>query len=139
MKEQQLIINNFLNFRLRFSNRRIMIYGVELNTKYIVEHIGNKKTIIGLIDAQQAGKYLYGYRVYAVDEVVGVADVIVIVARVAIIHMLYERVKHLESHGIEIYNLDGNNLREHFTKQQTKYENNPYWEQSEVESLIRYE
>jgi HAD superfamily hydrolase (TIGR01549 family) len=133
MNEQQLIHNRFVALLSRFFGKKIAIYGVGLNTKYIIENLEDPESIVCLIDAQKAGTRMYGYKVMAADEVVGLADIIIIVARTSYLHMLYQRVKHLEAHGVEIYNLDGKNLFDCFSEHRSDFEDLPYWSRSEEE------
>jgi len=131
MSEQQMVLQKFTSLCARFAGKRIALYGVGLNTKYIVENMKDPGCIIGLVDAQKAGQQMFGYRVYSADDAAELSEIIIIVARVALIRMIYERIKYLENKGIKILNLDGDDLQKQFSGKSSEFENNPYWDSSE--------
>jgi len=133
MNEQQLILQKFNSLCLRFADKKIAIYGVGINTKYIIENMNNPNSIIGLVDAQKAGQQMYGYHVYSADEIAGLSEIIIIIARVALVRMIYERIKYLENSGLKIYNLDGDDLHDCFSNKASEFEKNPYWNCSELQ------
>jgi hypothetical protein len=133
LNEQAYILSAFDKLVRRFAGKRIAIYGVGANTEYVLEHAADTSGIIGLMDARRAGETMYGYPVYSADEVAGAVDVIVIIARVAVVHLIYERIKRLAGRGMGIYDVNGENLADKYGASSGGWEANPYWNSSLAE------
>lgn len=96
-----------------YQKKRILLYGLGINTKALLQD-KNGINIIGVMDAKHEGEIFEGLKVFSEEEAKSSADIIVIVARVAVVPIIYGRIKYLEEYGIEIYDVSGKNL--HKTK-----------------------
>ncbi|GHT01170.1 hypothetical protein AGMMS50276_28640 [Synergistales bacterium] len=130
MTESQMILFKFTHLLDRLSGQHVAVYGLGGHTEYALSHLADKSAIVGLMDAKRVGETVFGLRVYGVDEIVGIANAIVIVARDAVMRLIYDRIKHLEQNGITIFNVVGDNLAEKFKAADKEYEDNPYWDSS---------
>jgi FMN phosphatase YigB (HAD superfamily) len=127
MNEQSYILTAFEKTLARFSGKRIAIYGVGQNTKYILDNVLDRSAIVCLADAQRAGDIIYGYRVCHAEELLGKADVVIVVARVAVLHLIHKRIKWLTDHEIVLCDIKGDNLNEICGVSLMPDGDNPYW------------
>lgn len=129
--EQKTVIRAF---EQGFSNRKeqkIILYGVGINTKAVLEGTCGF-SFVGLMDTALEGQVKYGLPVYSAEEVLQVPEkpLIVIIARRSVVNIIYKRIAWLyEEHGIEIYDFQGRLLG----AGAFKYENEqlPYWDSNE--------
>lgn len=136
--EQKTVIRAF---EQGFSNRKeqkMILYGVGINTKAVLEGTSGF-SFIGLMDAASEGQIKYGLSIYSAEEVLQMPGkpLIVIIARQSVVNIIYKRIAWLhEEHGIEIYDFQGKQLG----AGAFKYENEqlPYWDSNEeqLKSLI---
>lgn len=113
-------------YRSHFLGKKnIVIYGIGVNTKAILSEI-HDPNIVGLMDPQSEGSIVMGKPVFSVCEASQKADLIVIVARPAVVPIIFERVRHLESENhLPIYNIEGKRLIE---QEETSFVSDlPYW------------
>jgi FMN phosphatase YigB (HAD superfamily) len=137
MNEQEYILFKFETLYAKLSNKRIAIYGVGANTKYILENGSDLNLICGLIDRNHAGEDMYGYHVFSEEEIANKCDVIIIIARSVVLHIIYKRIKWMINSNIKIYNVDGEDLSQLLINN-TSFTTNTYWDSSieELKNLI---
>jgi len=133
MTEQEQIFNKFSVLLNKLKYKRIVLYGIGSHTEYCLSRINNRNSIIGLMDAKKTGDTIFGLYVFGNDEIIGKTDVIIIIARTAVEHLIYERIKHLSEHEIKIYNVNGDDLVLKYINTDNFFQNNPYWNSSLVE------
>lgn len=129
--EQKTVIHAF---EQGFSNRKeqkIILYGVGINTKAVLEGTCGF-SFAGLMDAASEGQMKYGLPVYSAEEVLQMPGkpLIVIIARQSVVNIIYKRIAWLQDeHGIEIYDFQGRLLG----VGAFKYDNEqlPYWNSNE--------
>lgn len=111
--EDQYIHEQFLNNFVEQIAGHIVIYGTGVHTQRLVEALPFG-TITGLMDYKRTGENLWGYPVLDYDEVAELGDaVIVILARNAVINVIYRRIeKFARDHGIDVYDINKNNLHD---------------------------
>lgn len=100
------------SFRMAFETYKekpILLYGMGVNTKILIQNLKDYK-IVGVMDAKHEGENFEGMYVYSEEEAKTVANIIVIVARAAVLPIIYNRIKHLEKSGFAIYDIAGGNL-----------------------------
>ncbi|WP_455577160.1 hypothetical protein [Anaerosinus sp.] len=129
-EEQEYILSNF---KKKFSNNYdipIILYGLGINTQYLLKHL-KQYNIIGLMDAENSGKKFWGYPVLSIEEAREKAKVIIIVARRMFQKIIYKRINNLQSDGIEICNLIEMDFE--IDNNQKEFQHNLYWKKSEDE------
>jgi FMN phosphatase YigB (HAD superfamily) len=122
--ERKYLVSQFNEGMKPYSDKRIILYGLGLNTEYIIKN-NTKYNIVGLMDAAREGENVFGLPVFSADKIQETADVIVIVARLEIVAIIYDRIKHLEQHGIYIVLTNGKKV-----SNEPDNIDNPYWESS---------
>ena len=72
-----MIANNFIKNFLKFKKNKIVLYGIGIKTKEILDN--TDFSIIGLMDkdACNVGKFFYGKKVLSEKEVINSADIII--------------------------------------------------------------
>lgn len=92
----------------QFEGKRIAIYGVGENTKYVLDYIRSIH-VLGLIDKECVGKYIYGKRVMSKEEALLLnIDTILIAATPEATQIVYERIKSFcMNHNIAIFDMYG--------------------------------
>lgn len=114
--EEEYIYNQFVQNFIQDKSAPIVLYGTGLNTKKLLERLPkeNRSRVAGLMDAKRTGEELWGSRVLSYDEVALIENcVIVIIARNAVIHVIYDRIKDFcRDHHIAVYDVNGNKLEE---------------------------
>lgn len=106
--ESKYVIDNFIGNFTKYKDKSIALYGIGINTKNILDNIEGFN-ILGLMDAENVGKYFFGKKVLSYEEVIKNVDMIVIIARQSIVSIIYKRIEFLEKeYGIPIYTVDGN-------------------------------
>lgn len=90
---------------------KILLYGLGINTKAIIQNI-HDFNIVGVMDAKHEGEYFCGKYIYSEEDAPKVAKIIIIIARETFVPIIYQRIKHLETVGAKIYNVSGENLKE---------------------------
>lgn len=128
MCEAVRIFNKYVAFAKAFGDRRIALYGLGGHTEYILSHLSDTSNIVGLMDAKRTGEIVYGLRVYSLDEIATRVDVVVIIARVAVERLIYERIKKLSKLGIGIYNVNGEEFAAKYAGKGNLFENDQYWD-----------
>lgn len=129
--EQKTVIRAF---EQGFSDRKdqnIILYGVGINTKAVLEGT-NEYSFIGLMDVNSEGQEKYGLPVYSAQGVSRMQNkpLIVIIARQSVVNIIYRRIAWLhDEHGIEIYDFEGRLLG----TDEFRYDNEglPYWNSNE--------
>ena len=106
--ESKYVIDSFIGNFTKYKDKSIALYGIGINTKNILDNIEGFN-ILGLMDAENVGKYFFGKKVLSYEEVIKNVDMIVIIARQSIVSIIYNRIEFLEKeYGIPIYTVDGN-------------------------------
>lgn len=113
-EEKAFLLQEFGHGMLPYSGKRIALYGTGMNTGHILEYCkhDDRFRVVALLDAAKEGRMLFGLPVISATEALMRVDVIVIVARYAVVSVIYERIRHLEESGIEIVLADGTKYRE---------------------------
>jgi FMN phosphatase YigB (HAD superfamily) len=91
----------------------VVLYGVGLKTKVLLEHIEDYD-IVGLMDKSNTGNILYGKKVLDPEEVAGLSRHIVIISNYASADLIYRRIAGLEESGISIFHLNGTRPKDSF-------------------------
>lgn len=114
--EEEYIYNQFVKNFIQDKKVPIVLYGTGLNTQKLLARLpqDSKGRVAGLMDAKRTGEELWGSRVLSYDEVAAVKDcIIVVIARNAVIHVIYDRIKEFcQGHSISVYDINGNKLEE---------------------------
>ena len=106
--EQNYILEAFLRNFSRFRKDPIILYGLGINTKLILDNLSGFR-IVGLMDPDRIGDTVMGLPVLSPQEVPGRANIIIIIARLNVVEIIYERIANLEQkHGVAIYDINGN-------------------------------
>lgn len=87
-----------------------LLYGVGVNSRAIINSVENYN-IIGVMDAKHEGECFEGLRVFSEQEAREASAIIIIVARDAVIPIIYNRICYLADEGIRICNIRGDELR----------------------------
>ena len=124
MNEQEMILCSFIQAFSDRKEERIVLYGIGINTQYLLQHLSGWR-IIGLMDAQNEGKEYWGLRVLRPEEVAELADFIVIIARPAVLGIIYSRISHLENR-LSIYQYQGIPLSQIFSQSCKSGKNVPF-------------
>ena len=127
MTEQEKILQNFSKFFGSMDGKRIILYGLGINTEYIVNNCPDNILITGLMDAQNEGNTFWGYRVLSAQEATKFGDIIVVVARTSVLKVIFERIQHL-SDIMPIYTTSGILLKNLFVNDSEEYSNQPIWD-----------
>lgn len=131
-QERKYVFGLFENGLKPYKEKRIALYGLGVNTFYILNH--NKKyNIVALMDASKEGSTIEGLPVLSAVEAIGKVDVVVIVARNTIVPIIYQRIRQLEDRGICILDIRGDFVSDH--RELENIERNPYWNRT-YEGLI---
>jgi hypothetical protein len=123
--ENEYITDQFqINFH-SYKDKRIVLYGIGNNTKLLLERLKDYN-IIGLMDAGNIGKTVYGLKVLSMNEIIKLNPIIIIIARPSVVNLIFKRISILEEdHNIPIFNIEGQRIKDlniiNFDK------NNPYW------------
>lgn len=132
-QENRYVVECFReNFILK-NRGRVVIYGIGINTRAILETV-RPECVIGLMDSACEGGKLMGLPVYSIEETLQCGDCVVIVARNSVVPIIFERIRILEDQWhFPIYNIQGERLSE---KRDVQFiNNNEYWEK-DVDSLV---
>ena len=113
MNEQEKILNDFIGAFGSMRDQKIVLYGLGINTEYILKHRPVDMQVVGLMDAQNEGKVFWGYPVLSADEAGERGDVIVVVARTSVLNIIFNRIRAL-SDKMPVYNTSGVSLKELF-------------------------
>ena len=107
--EQKAVIRAFEQGFSDKKDQNIILYGVGINTKAVLEGTSGF-SFIGLMDASSEGQEKYGLPVYSAKEVTRMHNkpLIVIIARQSVVNIIYKRIAWLhDEKGIEIYDFEG--------------------------------
>lgn len=111
--EDQYIYEQFQKNFIKNSYENIVIYGTGVHTQVLLENLP-ENTVAGLMDAKRTGETLWNHKVLSYEEVAVLSSpVIVIVARNAVINVIYRRIADFASsnhipvcavNGVEFHN-----------------------------------
>lgn len=107
--EQYAVAESFQEGMAPFRQEPLVLYGTGKNTQAVLE-LANGFHIVGLLDqnAGNIGKAVYGKYVLSLDEAAAVSKKIVIIARNAVVPIIYHRIRSFAAEkGISIYNYAG--------------------------------
>ena len=112
MTDQEYVVRSFAQQFHAYKDKRIILYGVGIQTKAIVERYPEYR-ILGLMDKTRVGEIFYGKRVLSLSEVAAShPDLIVVVARSVSRRLIYERIRNFVCEKkIPLYGIDGKDLR----------------------------
>ena len=106
--EDQYIYEQFQKNFIKDSIKNIVIYGTGIHTQILLENLA-ENTVAGLMDAKRTGEVLWNHKVLSYEEVAGLSSpVIVIVARNAVINVIYRRIADFAAQNhIPVYSING--------------------------------
>lgn len=109
--EDEYIKEQFVKNFIETSSRNVVIYGVGVHTQRLLENVSCDR-IVGLMDAKTTGKIMWGKKVLSYDEVAAIPEVvIVILARNAVINVIYRRIESfVKEHNIKVFDINANDL-----------------------------
>lgn len=87
-----------------------LLYGLGVNSKAVINSVKDYN-IIGVMDAKHEGEYFEGLKVFSEQEAREASAIIIIIARDAVIPIIYNRISHLADAGIKICNVRGQELQ----------------------------
>lgn len=125
MNEQEKVLASFLDAFEETKDCPRALYGIGINTKYILEHIEGYE-ILALMDQSNEGEIFFDLPVRSPEEVKGQVKEIVIITRFINLNVVYQRIKHLEEEGIVIKGPDGSVLSEIFSVENRDFSDFPY-------------
>lgn len=129
MTEEQEFCARFKKECQELRSRKIMLYGVGEKTQFLLKNVKNFD-FQGILDSQSEGEYLYGTKVFPLQEVVDRKCVIIIVARDHIVPIIYNRIcTFCEENCIEVYDVHGNRLP--YEEMESVTEQLEYWNLNE--------
>ena len=140
MQEQAVTVNKFRNSFNNQKNKKIVLYGTGINAEAIVKN-AKEFNIIGLMDVAKTGSILWNLPVFSYEEILeNQIDFIVIVARPAVLSIIYNRIKEfVEAHQIPVYDIEGNLVKELCEKKEKEH---PYFQVSEqdlIDKIRKYD
>ena len=129
MQEQVITIEKFKNSFKNQKKKKIVLYGTGINAEAIVKNTEDFN-IIGLMDAAKTGNILWNLPVFSYEEILeNQVDFIVIVARPAVLSIIYNRIREfVEEKQIPVYDIEGNLVKEFCEKKEKEH---PYFQISE--------
>lgn len=122
------LINFQKNF-FRFKNKNILLYGIGIKTKELVENISFN--FVGLMDKDpnNIGKILYGLEIVSNERALNIGDLIIIVSGDVYYNIIYERIKNFKiKFNIPIYFCNGEEAKD--LEINSNIKNNLYWKQT---------
>lgn len=117
--EKERIFHLFDNGFTRYKNVPIALYGLGINTKYLLEE-AKEYNIIGIAANERIGEIVYEHKVMPIEAIPGKGEIIVIIAQAKSIKTIYERIKHIENSGVEIYDIYGKKLKNYYNEESPK-------------------
>ena len=110
-KEDNYIYQSFSDNFIKRDKGNVVIYGTGVHTGELVGRL-DEGDICGIMDLNQTGKELYGYKVLSEDEVKCIPNVcIVILARDAVINIVYRKIEAFcDNNHIDVFDISGNLL-----------------------------
>ena len=132
-QENLYVVECYKNNFIEKNKGRVIIYGLGINTRAILEMLGTQY-VAGLMDAACEGKKVMGLPVYSLEEAVQHGDCVVIVARNSVVPIIFERIRILEERWeFPIYNIRGERIIE---KKEKQFKNDSaYWKKGMKELL----
>jgi len=108
-QEQKLVASIFSqNFR-KDRKRPLTLYGLGRNTEAILQMCPEVE-IVGVMGPDADGPIWNGKRVLSNEEAISLGTDIVIVAREAVVPLIYRRISALEAQNVQIFRIDGSKL-----------------------------
>ncbi|PQP84595.1 hypothetical protein C0Q44_08575 [Paenibacillus sp. PCH8] len=127
MSEQ--IHQKFIETFKEHNKRPIALYGLGITTRKILE-LHELYNFVGIVANERIGEVVYGKEVMSIDSVMNNAKLIIIVSQMKSVKTIYNRIKHAEEAGLEIYDLTGENLsKDH----ENEFFDEPYWKKNITE------
>lgn len=102
------------------------LYGLGINTKYLMEKAA-AYNIIGIVANDRIGEYVYGKKVMSIEDIEDKARIVVIVAQMKSVKIIYNRIKHLEDKGIDIYDFWGEKIVNDIENARNEFKSDSYW------------
>lgn len=124
-QEREYVLGLFRENISKYADRRIALYGMGVNTFYILNHRAGFH-IVALMDAKQEGSVVEGLPVISVEDAKRMVDVIVIIARAGVVPIIYQRIAAVEESGVSVVDIWGNAVNH--TKWEEKIAENSYWD-----------
>ncbi|MBD8497956.1 hypothetical protein [Paenibacillus arenosi] len=134
ISEKEYVISTFRKHFSEYKERKIVVYGIGLNTKNILDGCEDFN-IVGLMDPNKFGEMIYGKKILTYDEVVEQRpEAIVVIARPNSAKLIYRRIHNFcEQNNILLFDINKNNLFDLFDYSKLHNENDPYFSTSEVQ------
>lgn len=109
--EQRMVAETFQTGMLTHQQEPLILYGVGKNTKAVL-CLTTGYSFVGLLDPNHIGEAFYGKRVLSLDEVSELSKNIVIIARNAVVPIIFHRIEaFVRENGIHVYNYAGKQLK----------------------------
>lgn len=124
-QEREYVLGLFRENISKYANQRIALYGLGVNTFYILNHRSGFN-IVALMDAKQEGSVVEGLPVISVEDAKTQVDVIVIIARAGVVPIIYQRIAAVEESGVTVVDIWGRAVNN--DKLVEKIAANPYWD-----------
>lgn len=117
--EAEYIYQQFQDNFADIKNRPIILYGIGNNTGKLLSKI-TEYNIVGLMDGKRKDGYIWGKRILGYKEVEKTdAKVIVIIARPAVIGVIYHRISEFcKKNQIIVYDINGRDLSKVYVNQE---------------------
>ena len=111
MNEQDYVVKLFQKEFSSFANKRIVLYGLSINTQSILRACSDY-TILGLLDGCQESGEMYGQPILSLQQVADLqVDCIIIVARANSTKIIAKRIEKIcRTNDIALYDLHGTDL-----------------------------
>lgn len=124
IQERESICSAFIKNIDKYRNERIALYGIGVNTVYLLENL-NDFNIVAVMDQKKEDELFYGLPVISEEEARDMVDVIVIIARNAVLPIIYKRISNLKKDNILIMDVLGNIISSEKINEEVS--NNKYW------------
>lgn len=112
-KEQQFIIDTFIEHFSDRKDQQIVLYGIGKNTEAILKHVRGFH-FIGLMDPNTEGQMMYGLPVLSMGQLVdGDMDgrIVVIIARDSVVNIIFKRIEMIcRKNRIPVFDYKGRDL-----------------------------
>lgn len=104
-------MSKFDSFVKKLENKRIVLYGIGVNAREILENYPNLH-IVGVMDEKTSKQYIYGKKVLKCEEVLTLkTDAIIIASQISPLLEIYYRIASFcNANRIELYDMYGDNL-----------------------------
>ena len=117
-KEEEFVLNKFIQNFSQYKNKKMVLYGTGKNTKTILQKCEQDFCVVGIMDVGKESTIYYGKEVLSKEQISNLhVDLIVLICLPVSEDIVYERIREFaEQSQIKVYNLDGVKLQAHVDK-----------------------